>query len=133
MCYVYIVAFFGRMGDRPIKDFDGWNEEKKRINDSNPPVFLHEREVWWCKLGINVGFQQDGKNRQFSRPVVILKTYSTNAALIVPLTSRDKKETYYFDVGKVDGRDAKAVLSQIRFIDKRRLINKADVISQGYF
>ena len=116
-----------------IKDFDGWNEEKKRINDSNPPVFFHEREVWWYKLGINVGFEQDGKNRQFSRPVVILKTYSTNAAHIVPLTSRDKKEIYYFDVGKVDGRDTKAVLSQIRFIDKRRLINKADVISKDIF
>lgn len=116
-----------------IKDFDSWNKEKKRINDSNPPVFFHEREVWWCKLGINFGFEQDGKNKQFSRPVVILKTYSTNAALIVPLTSRDKKGTYYFDVGIIDGREAKAVLSQIRFIDKRRLINKADVISKDIF
>lgn len=116
-----------------IKDFDGWNEEKKRINNINPPVFFHVREVWWCKLGINIGYEQDGKNKQFSRPVVILKTYSTNAALIVPLTSRDKKGTYYFDVGTVNGREAKAVLSQIRFVDKRRLINKADVISKDIF
>lgn len=116
-----------------IKDFDRWNIEKKRINATNPPVFFHTREVWWCELGINVGFEQDGKNKQFSRPVVILKTYSTNAALIVPLTSKDKKGTYYFDVGKVDGREAKAVLSQIRFIDKRRLINKADIISKEIF
>ncbi len=116
-----------------IKDFDGWNVEKKRINDTNPPVFFHVREVWWCKLGINVGFEQDGKNKQFSRPVVILKTYSTNAALVIPLTSKNKKGTYYFDIGKMDGREAKAVLSQIRFIDKRRLINKADTVSKEIF
>lgn len=116
-----------------LKDFDNWNLEKKRVNGTNPSVFFHAREVWWCKLGINVGFEQDGKNIQFSRPVVILKTYSTNAALIIPLTSKNKKGTYYFDIGKVDGRDAKAVLSQVRFIDKRRLINKADVISKEIF
>lgn len=116
-----------------IKDFDNWNKEKKRIHSTKPSLYFHEREVWWCKLGINVGFEQDGKNKQFSRPVVILKTYSINAALIIPLTSKDKKGTYYFDIGKVDGRDAKAVLSQIRFIDKRRLINKADVISEELF
>lgn len=116
-----------------FKDFDNWNIEKKRINDTSPPLFFHAREVWWCKLGINVGFEQDGKNKQFSRPVVILKTYSTNAALIVPLTSKDKKGTYYFDIGQVAGRDAKAVLSQIRFIDKRRLINKTDSINKEIF
>src|SRR3989344_5304192 len=103
------------------KDFDTWNEEKKRINESAPKVFFHVREVWWCKLGINVGFEQDGKSEKFSRPVVILKTYSVNAALVVPLTSKNKKGTYYFDLGKVGKRDAKAVLSQVRFIDKRRL------------
>jgi len=116
-----------------IKDFDNWNTEKKRINDNNPPLFFHDREVWWCTLGINVGFEQDGKNKQFSRPVIILKTYSINAALIIPLTSKNKKGTYYFDVGKVDGRDAKAVLSQIRFVDKRRLINKVDTVSKEIF
>ena len=115
------------------KDFDGWNKEKKKINNTKPPLFFHTREVWWCKLGINIGFEQDGKNKQFSRPVVVLKTYSTNAALIVPLTSKNKKGVYYFDVGTVDGREAKAVLSQIRFVDRRRFINKAGTISKEIF
>ena len=84
-------------------------------------------------MGINIGFEQDGKNKQFSRPVVVLKTYSTNAALIVPLTSKNKKGVYYFDVGTVDGREAKAVLSQIRFVDRRRFINKAGTISKEIF
>ncbi len=51
----------------------------------------------------------------------------------MPLTSKDKKGTYYFDLGKIGGRDAKAVLSQVRFIDKRRLIKKFDVVDKEIF
>lgn len=115
------------------KNFDEWNDEKKKLDASSPTIFFHEREIWWCKLGINVGFEQDGKNSMFSRPVIILKKYSINACLVVPLTSKNKKGTYYFDVGEVAGRDAKAVLSQLRFIDKRRLINKTDTLHQDIF
>ena len=115
------------------KDFDNWNEKKKQLHATSPKVYFHEREVWWCSLGINIGFEQDGKSDKFSRPVVILKTYSINAALVVPLTTRDKKGAYYFDVGKIGGKDAKAVLSQIRFIDKRRLIKKLDVVNKDLF
>lgn len=115
------------------KDFDLWNEEKKKLEINSPTIFFHKREVWWCKLGINLGFEQDGKNSEFARPVVILKTYSINAALVAPLTSKNKKGIYYFDIGKIDGRDAKAVLSQIRFVDKRRFINKVDVIREEIF
>ncbi len=115
------------------KNFDDWNKEKKKINANNPVLYFHEREIWWCKLGINVGYEQDGKNAQFARPVVVLKTYSTNALLIVPLTSKSKKGIYYFDVGIVDSRKAVATLSQIRFIDKRRLVNKIGYIPKETF
>jgi len=116
-----------------IKDFNGWNKKKKQLDFTSPKVYFHEREVWWCSLGINIGFEQDGKSDKYSRPVVILKTYSINAALVVPLTTKDKKGTYYFDLGKIGGKDAKAVLSQIRFIDKRRLIKKMDVVNKNLF
>ena len=116
-----------------IKDFDSWNKEKKQLDSTSPKVYFHEREVWWCSLGINIGFEQDGKSDKFSRPVVILKTYSINAALVVPLTTKDKKGIYYFDLGKIGRKDAKAVLSQIRFIDKRRLIKKLDVVNKDVF
>lgn len=115
------------------KNFDAWNTEKKTLDAQSPTFFFHAREVWWCKLGVNVGFEQDGKNKQFARPVVVLKKYSTNACLVVPLTSREKIGTYYFALGEVDGRSARAVLSQLRFVDKRRLINKVGMIDQETF
>lgn len=115
------------------KDFVGWSIKKQALDASSPTIYFHEREVWWCHLGVNIGFEQDGKNHNYARPVVILKTYSVNAALIVPLTSKSKPGTYYLDMGRVSGREARAVLSQIRFADKRRLINKVDVIDQQRF
>ena len=115
------------------KDFDGWNQEKQRLHQLSPTLYFHAREVWWCELGVNIGYEQDGTNAQFARPVVILKRYSTNACLIVPLTSQDKIGTYHFDVGEVDGRVAKAILSQVRFVDKRRLINKVDMLNHETF
>ncbi len=41
------------------KDFDKWNNQKKIINlrSNNTDFFYHEREVWWCAIGVNVGFE----------------------------------------------------------------------------
>lgn len=116
------------------KDFDGWSIEKQRLHyQKDPIVYFHRREVWWCTLGINIGFEQDGKNESYSRPVIVLNVFSTNACLVVPLTSKEKTGRFYFDVGVVAGRNAKAVISQMRFVDKRRLSNKVGVINEKTF
>src|SRR5262249_14687786 len=99
------------------KDFDRWNKSKKKIDAGKGTALFHEREVWWCSLGMNIGFEQDGSTDDFARPVIILKKYNLDACLIVPLTARQKTGRYYFPVGRIDNRDAVAVLSQVRFID----------------
>ena len=58
-------------------------------------ALFHEREVWWCSLGANIGFEQDGGGEDFERPVVILKKFNLDACLIVPLTARPKKGIGY--------------------------------------
>lgn len=42
-----------------VKDFDAWNEEKKQVDAREDALLYHEREVRWCRLGTNVGFEQD--------------------------------------------------------------------------
>jgi mRNA interferase MazF len=106
------------------KEFGRWNERKIQLNDADGTALFHEREVWWCALGANIGFEQDGGNADFQRPVIVVKKFNLDACLVVPLTARPKKGKYYFPVGSVDGRDAVAVLSQVRFIDRKRLVNK---------
>jgi mRNA interferase MazF len=115
------------------KDFDRWNAKKKTINGAVGAALFHEREVWWCVLGANVGFEQDGGKGDFSRPVVILKKFNLDACLIVPLTARPKKGKYYLPIGKIEQRDAVAVLSQVRFIDRKRLTNKICTLDEDVY
>ena len=55
-----------------MKDFDSWNKEKKGLENVGHDILsFHEREIWWCSIGINLGDEQDGKNELFERPVLI--------------------------------------------------------------
>lgn len=114
------------------KDFDKWNKKKKLLNDGDGR-FYHEREVWWCALGLNVGFEQDGKGKDFSRPVLIIRGFSKQVLLCVPLTTKTKEGKYYGDVRLGDGVARKIILSQIRLIDSRRLEEKICTIDEGQF
>jgi mRNA interferase MazF len=71
-----------------MKDFDSWNTLKKRIHDSERRLYVKEREIWWCNLGLNIGTEIDGKNKIFERPVLVLKGLSAESAFILPLTTK---------------------------------------------
>ena len=108
------------------KDFDRWNKLKKAINasDDGESVYFHEGDIWWVRLGVNVGYEIDGKDRDFSRPVVVLRKYNQYSFLALPLTTNAKPSKWRIAIGAVAGRQAFAVLSQLRNIDSRRLIEK---------
>ena len=115
------------------KDFWKWHTKKEQLHETEGTALFHEREIWWCTLGANIGFEQDGSSDLFTRPVIILTKFNLDACLVVPLTARPKKGKYYFPVGKVEERDAIAVLSQIRFVDRKRLALKITTLDQDTF
>ena len=108
------------------KDFDRWNKIKIAINasDETERVYFHEGDIWWVHLGVNVGFEIDGKQREFSRPVVVLRKYNQFSFLALPLTTNAKPNKWRIAIGDVAGRQAFAILSQLRNIDSHRLIEK---------
>ncbi|MBZ0211059.1 MAG: type II toxin-antitoxin system PemK/MazF family toxin [Hyphomicrobium sp.] len=107
------------------KDFDRWNATKKKISGRDDErLFFHEGEVWWVHLGVNVGYEIDGKHAQFSRPVIVLKKYNQYSFLALPLTTNARPNKWRVPIGKVADEDAFAVLSQLRNIDSLRLIEK---------
>jgi mRNA interferase MazF len=106
------------------KDFDQWNSNKKIIHLKNESKLYHEREVWWCSLGVNVGFEEDGKGKEFSRPILIIKGFSKDVFLCIPLTTKIKEGKYYQDIYLQDQIKRKVILSQLRIIDTRRLHEK---------
>jgi mRNA interferase MazF len=73
------------------KDFDRWNKKKKTLHQTHFTHFVHEREVWWCALGANVGVEADGKHDNFERPVLVLRKFNRDAVLVVPLR-RDRSK-----------------------------------------
>lgn len=116
------------------KDFDTWNKKKKEIQEEDfLNLFFHEREIWWCSLGLNIGNEQDGSGDEYRRPVLILKGLSIQTCLVIPLTTSLQVHSMRLQIGLVDGKEASALLSQIRIIDKRRLVKKIGYVDQALF
>ena len=115
-----------------IKDFDKWNKIKKKTNAETPRLYT-VREIWWCRLGVNVGTEQDGSGEWFVRPCVILRGFGPDACLVVPLTTSVREHPLRVSVGMVGGQLARANLSQLRIIDTRRLQNKFDFLEIDAF
>ena len=85
--------------------------------------YVHEREVWWCALGVNIGVEADGKHDNFERPVLVLKKFSRDAVLVVALTSRVKRNPYHAPFMH-DGQMFAAVISQMRLVSTKRLLRR---------
>jgi mRNA interferase MazF len=99
---------------------------KKAINaaDESARLYFHEGDIWWVRLGVNVGYEIDGKDRDFARPVVVLRKYNQYSFLALPLTTNATPNKWRIGIGAVAERQAFAVLSQLRNIDNRRLIGR---------
>lgn len=115
------------------KDFFNWHKKKENIDSKDRIVYFHEREIWWCSIGANVGYEQDGKGNDFTRPVLIIKGFSREVFLCVPLTTREKKGKYYYNIDLWDNISRKIILSQIRLMDSKRLQEKITTIDKKRF
>lgn len=100
--------------------FDNWNSYKKNLNNKkHKPPFVKEGQIWWCTIGINIGYEMNGKE-DFVRPVIILKKLSREMFLICPLTSKEKTGSWFVRVSH--GKHISyACINQIKVIDYKRL------------
>lgn len=116
-----------------IKDFLNWHKLKEKIHYSRKRiVYFKERQIQWANLGLNVGFEQDGKNKNFERPVLILKKFNPDVLWILPLTSRQKFGKYYYQF-KYKGKQYSIILSQLKLISSKRLLRMIRKISPEDF
>lgn len=113
------------------KEYTEWHKKKKLLNEREDidTIFFREKEVWWVALGVNIGFEQDGKGQEFRRPVLILKKFNKYVVLVVPLTTKIKKDNKYYVFCSVTGDTTQrmAIISQVRLIDTKRFIDKLGV------
>ncbi|MDO8517918.1 MAG: type II toxin-antitoxin system PemK/MazF family toxin [bacterium] len=119
-----------------MKDFDSWNNLKKRIDarSDSDRVYFSEREIWWAQIGLNVGFEQDGKGELVQRPVLVIRKFNKRVLLVLPLSTKHKPgNRYYFNFVCPDGVERSAILSQLRLIDIKRLTERMFVIEEKIF
>src|SRR3989344_5010796 len=115
------------------KDFKKWGDKKTGIHNDNVRPFFHEREIWWCSLGENVGFEQDGKGIKFARPVVIFKKFNKEVFWAIPLSTKMKKSKFYVSLSASDNIQRVAIVSQLRLVDSKRLLDKIAMASKDEY
>jgi len=78
------------------KDFEKWNQLKQRLDAIKNPPFFNEREIWWCSIGINIGYEVYGKGTLFTRPVLIIKKRSANTFIGIPMSTKLKPRPDFY-------------------------------------
>lgn len=116
-----------------MNDFKFWINKKAWLHNQNNRPFFKERDIWYCYFGVNVGFEQDGQGQDFLRPVMVFKKFNKEIFLGIPLTRSIKDLSFYFSFEFKAGLKSSAILSQIRFIDAKRLSHKIGVINKINF
>jgi len=107
-----------------IKNLIHWNKEKINIFKNNKKCFPKERQIWVCKLGINIGREQNGNLKEFVRPVLILNHFGENF-FALPLTSQLKKNQFRFLLTSSNiglSKESEVILDQIKTISQKRMI-----------
>lgn len=110
------------------KNFDGWNEVKKQVDQEPKKKQVSIGKIYWCNIGVNVGREVYGKGNKFVRPVLVLNVLPNGTFLGVPLSSQTKNKAgfmfYKFEDSKQ--KSQVALLAQTRIFDIKR---KSDYFS----
>ena len=117
------------------KDYRKWHKIKTDINNVEKRAFFHERDIWFCYVGANVGFEQDGNKEDYLRPVLIVRKFNNEIFWGIPLTKSEKRKDnrYYYSFSFVKGIMSLVVLSQIKLIDAKRLARQMGIMKDDDF
>lgn len=116
-----------------MKKFDEWNEVKKQVHSRNNIIHFKEREVYWASIGENVGFEQNGKGSDFSRPVLIIKKLNNHLFFGVPLSTQNRSGSFFYEFELLPNKISTALLVQAKVYDVKRLDQKIGMIQKDDF
>ncbi len=112
------------------EEFDNWNKIKKETQETKITFIFKVREIYWLKVGQNIGYEVYGKGEEFLRPVLILRKFSKDSFLGIPLTSSKKDDMFHFEFTPIHKQKINyAMLSQIKLFSTKRIHDKMGKIS----
>jgi len=103
--------------------FSDWAQLKLKLHFSSRTFYFKERQIWWASVGQNIGSEQNGKNRDFERPVLVVRKFNEQMFLGVPISTKLKQGQYFYEFGK-NSRSYCVILSQIRLFSSNRLLRR---------
>jgi len=114
--------------------------KNEKIEAKNIMRSFKERDIFYIKMGHNIGFEQDGKGKDFTRSVIILRKLTKDLFIGIPTTTKYKEGSFFYNFefkektlkGIKLNKDT-AILAQIRVFSSARLINNIGVISKEDF
>lgn len=118
------------MDEKP--DMDAWNSLKKQLAAKESPRFFRAQEIWWCSVGLNVGYEIYGKGPAFIRPVLVLKKKSRDTFIGIPMSTRLKDRPDYYLI-EFNGKTSAMLVGEIRNFDARRLADRMGKLSDPKF
>ena len=119
-----------------MQNFDKWNEVKKETENDNVSFGFKNRDIFYIKMGQNIGYEQNGKGDSFVRPIVIFKGFNQDMFFGIPLSSQLKEGKFYYTFSFMKGDNLStniALLSQMRLFSSKRLLNKIGVMDKNNF
>jgi len=116
-----------------MKNFNQWNEVKKRTDSKIQSANFKERDIFWGNVGMNIGFEQNGKGSDFMRPILVFRKYSHHMFLGIPLSTTIKEGSFFFTFSFQANRLSSALLVQARTFDAKRLDRKIGMIHKDDF
>lgn len=113
--------------EEALQKFVAWIRIKAKIHILDRSIYFREGEIWWVNLGANVGHEEEGKNDNFERPILVLKKFNEHLLWAVPLTTKTKENNHYYYQYLLNNKEYAAILPQLRILSSKRLIRRIGV------
>jgi mRNA interferase MazF len=118
--------------------FDEWNEVKKELSIKERKLGIKQREIFWANIGQNIGFEQNGKGKNFARPIIVIRKLTKDLFLGIPTTTTLREDNDYFHKFKYTTSNnevlvVSALILQVKVFSIKRIMNKIGMIHKEDF
>ena len=109
---------------------DEWSRQKAILHDKENKAIFKQNDIWWCRVGDNLGEEMFGKGSKFTRPILVFKKFTGNSFLGLPITKQEKRGSWYVEI-TIHNEKRWVMLNQARIFDKKRLTNRIGTLDDN--
>ena len=120
-----------------MESFDKWNEVKKTTQVKKRKLGMKAREIFWVKIGQNLGSEEYGKGKDFARPVIIVRRLTSDLFIGIPITTTIKNNDYFhsftYDNKSRGMVENSAMILQVKTFSIKRVLSKIGMVNKEDF